>query len=137
MIARPGYRTGLGFIARIAQHRAGQHILGFRMGRHTKARHIYANHAHAIDLLRQQIERHAGSRGHAKISDDDRVIIFWLRQIMDRIANIFEKLAGDECFRIEGHIAHRTARTIEMAGEGKAIDAAGTAGKDRRNAAHA
>ena len=107
------------------------------MGRHTKAWHIYANHAHAIDLLWQQIERHAGSRGHAKISHDDRVIIFWLRQIMDRVANIFKKLAGDERFRIEGHIAHRAARTVEMAGEGQAIDATRTAGKDRRNAAHA
>ena len=107
------------------------------MGRHAKAWHIYANHAHAVDLLRQQIERYAGSCGHAKIGNDDRVIIFWLRQIMDRIANVFEKLAGDECFRIEGNIAHCAARTVEMAGEGQAIDATRTAGKDRRNAAHA
>ena len=55
---------------------------------------------------------------------------------MDRVANIFKQLTGDQRFRIEGHITHRTARAIEMAGESQPIDAASTTGKDRRHTAH-
>ena len=53
------------FQARRAQHRAGQHILGLRMGRHAEPRHVDSDDTHAVDDFRQQIERHAGRGRHA------------------------------------------------------------------------
>ena len=60
--ARRLHRPLLGFVARVLQHRAGQHVLGLGMGRHAEARHVDADDAHAVDLLRQQLQRHAATR---------------------------------------------------------------------------
>ena len=69
--ARPRHRPRLRFEPRIAQHGAGQHVLRLGMRRHAEARHVDADDAHAVDLLRQQVERHAGGRRHAQVDDDD------------------------------------------------------------------
>ena len=121
----------------IFQHRAGQHILGFRMGRHAEARHIDADDADAVDFLGQQLQRHARRGGHAKIGDDHRVVKLGIGHLEDRLADVLEQLAGDQGFGIERHIADGAARAVEMRGEGQAIDAAGRAGQDGRGAAHA
>ena len=63
-------------LARVLQHRAGQHILGFGMRRHAKTGNVDADDAHAVDLLRQQLQRHAAGRGHAQVDDDDAVVLF-------------------------------------------------------------
>ena len=39
--------------ARVGQHGPGEHVLGFRVGRHTETRDIDANDADPVDGLRQ------------------------------------------------------------------------------------
>ena len=107
------------------------------MGRHAEARHVDADDAHAVDFVRQQIERHAGRGRHAQIDDDDGVVQRRIGELEHRFADVLEQLAGDQRFGIERHVADRAPRAVEVRGEGQAIDAAGRAGQDRRGAAHA
>ena len=125
------------FLCGVAQHGARQHVLGFRVGGNAEARHIDADDAHPVDLLRQQLQRHAGSRGNAEIGDDDGVVVLGLGEVEHRLADVLEQLARHQSLGIEGHVANAAARAIEVRGEGQAIDAAGRARKDRRGAAHA
>ena len=97
------------------------------MGRHAKAWHINADNAHAIDLFRQQLQRHARSGGHAEIGDDDRVVKRRISHFKNGSADVFEQFARDQRFRIERHITNRALRTIEMGREGQAINAASRA----------
>ena len=139
--AAPAYtrrldRPLLDLFARIFQHRAGQHILGFGVGRHAEARHIDADDADAVDLFRQQSQRNARCSRHAEIGDDNGVVVFRLCELEDGLANILEQLAGDQRLRVERHIADGASRAIEMRGEGQSIDAARRAGEDRGGTPH-
>ena len=118
------------------QHRAGQDILGLRMSRDAEPRNIDANDAHAIDLFGQEPQRHARGSRHAKIDDDDRVVLVGIGKLEDRVADILEQLAGDECLRIERHIADRAFGAVEVRGEGQSVDAACRAAKDGRGSPH-
>jgi hypothetical protein len=44
------------------------------MRRHAEAGHVDADHADAVDLVGQQLERHARRGRHAQVGDDDRVV---------------------------------------------------------------
>ncbi len=134
--ARSLHGTLLGLLAGILQHGARQHVLGFRMRRHAEARYVDADDAHAVDLLRQQPKRHAGGGRDAEIDDDDGVVIVRVRELEDRLADIFEELARDERFGVERHVADGAARAVEVRREGEAVHAAGRARQDRRGAAH-
>ena len=118
------------------QHRTGQHILGFRVGGDAEPGNVDANDAHAIDLFRQEAQRHARGGRHAKIDDDDRIVLVRIGKLEDSVADILEQLAGDEGFRIERHIADRAFRAVEVRGEGQAVDAACRAAKDGRSSPH-
>ena len=122
---------------RKAQHRSSQDILGFRVRRHAEARNIYADDAHAINLLGQEPQGNPGSCRHAEIDDDDGVVFFGIGKLEDGLANVFEKLARHQCFRIERHISDRAAGAVKMRGESQSIDAAGRAGENCRRATHA
>ncbi len=130
------HRTGGDFLPRIVQHRTGQHVLGFRMGGDAEAGHVDADDAHAVDDLRQHLQRHAGSRRHAQIGDDNGVVFFRIGHFVDGVADVLEQLAGHEAFAVERHVAHRAPCTVEVGREGQAVNAAGGAGQDRGRAAH-
>ena len=130
-------RTRLGLGAGIGEHGAGQQVLGLGMGGHAKTRHVQAEDAHALDLARQQPQGHAGGGGHAKIDDHQGVDLVRIGQFKDRRLEILEQLAGDQGLGVEGDIAHRAPRPIEVAGEAEAIDAAGGATEHRGRAPHA
>ena len=134
--ARALHRAGLDLGSSGAQHRTRQHILGLGMGGNAEAGHVDADDAHTIDLFRQQVQRHAGRGRHAEVDDNDSVVIGRLRGLEHRIADVLVELATHERLGIEGHVADAAARTIEARGEGQAIDAAGGATEDRRDAAH-
>ena len=138
-LAAAGRRHGSGasFQPCIVEHRAGQNVLRLGMGRHAEARHVDADDAHAVDLLRQRPQRNAGSGGHAEIGDDDRVVKRRVGQRVHGLANILVELAGDQRFRIERHVADGALGAVEMRGEGEPVDAAGRAGKHGGGAAHA
>ena len=106
------------------------------MGGYAEPGNVDANDAHAIDVFRQEAQRHARSGRHAKIDDDDRVVLVRIGKLEDRIADILEQLAGDECLRIERHISDRAFRAVEMRGESQAVDAACRAAKDGRGSPH-
>ena len=135
--ARRGDGARFHFLARIGEHRAGQHVLGLGMGGHAETGHIDADHPHAVDLVGQQLQRHARGGGHAQIGDDDRIVERGIGQIVNRLADILEQLAGDERFGRKRHIADAAPRTVEVRSEGQAIDAAGRARQHRGRAAHA
>ena len=135
--ARGGNRALADFLGGIAQHGARQHVLGFRMGGNTEARHVDADDADAVDFLRQQLQRHARSSRNAEIGDDDGVVVFRLREVEHRLADVLEQLARHQRLGIERHITNAAARAIEVRREGQAIDAASRARKDRRGAPHA
>ena len=67
---------------------------------------VDADDAHAVDLLRQQAQRHPRSRGNAEIDDDDRVVLVRVGQLEDSVANVFEQLPGHQRFGVERHISH-------------------------------
>jgi hypothetical protein len=129
-------RAVLGFRAGIFQHCPGQHVLGFGMGRHAETRHVDANDAHAVDLLREQIERHAGGSRHAQIDHHHGVVIGGFGGLENRVADILEKLAFDERFRIERHVADGAAGAVKMRREGQPINAAGGARENGGDALH-
>ena len=131
------HRAGFGLAAGIFQHRAGQHVLGLGMRGHAETGHVDADDAHAVDLFRQDLQRHAAGGRHAQIDDHDRVVERRIGLLVDRFADVLEQLAGDQALAVEGHVADAAARAVEMRGEGQAIDAAGRARQDRRGAAHA
>ncbi len=133
---RTQHRTGLGFQARVTQHRAGQHILRLRVSRHAEAGNVDANDADAVDDFRQPIQRHARSGRDAQIDHDDRVVVRRLRGFVHRVADVLVKLPAHQRFRVERHIADRPLRAIEVRGERQAVNATGGTGQDRRRAAH-
>ncbi len=137
LLAGAGDGALLGLGAGVFEHRAGQHVLGLGVGRHAEARHVDADDAHAVDLLRQAVQRHAGRGGDAQVDDHNRVVVRWLCGFIHRVADVLEQLALDQCFRVERHVPHGAACAIEVRGEGEAIHAAGGAAQDRRRAAHA
>ncbi len=98
------HRPALGFEAREIQHRAGKHILRLGVGRHAKPRHVDADDADAVDLLRQQAQGNAGSRRHTEIDDDDGIIFVGVRELECGFAYVLEQLAGDQRFGIERYI---------------------------------
>ena len=136
-VARRRHRAGLGLAAGIAQHRAGQHVLGLGMRGHAETGHVDADDAHAVDLLGQQLQRHAAGRGHAQVDDDDAVVQGRVGLLVHRLADVLEQLAGDQRFAVEGHVADAAPRAVEMRGEGQPVDAAGAAAQDGVRAAHA
>jgi len=69
------HRARLDLGAGVGQHGAGEHVLGLGMSRHAEARHVDADDAHAVDLLRQQPQRHAADAvGTQRFDHHDRVI---------------------------------------------------------------
>ena len=135
--ARRLHRALLRLAAGEVQHRAGEHVLGFRVGRHAEARHVDADDPHAVDLLGQEPQRHAGGGRHAQVDDDDRVVAVGIGERDDSLADVLEQLAGDQRLGIERHVADRPLRAVEVRGEGEAVDAAGRAAEHARGAAHA
>ncbi len=135
--ARPGHGPLFGFEPSEAQHRAGQHVLGFRMGRHAEARHVDPDHAHAVDLLGQAIQRHARRGRHAQVDDDNRIQIGRLGQRIDGVANVFVELAAHQRLGVERHITDGPTRSIEMRRERQPVNAACRPTQDRRDPAHA
>ena len=133
-----GRRDGAGhhLLAGVGQHRTGEHVLGLGVRRDAEPRHVDADDAHAVDRLRKQPQRHAGCRRHAEIRHDDRVVMLGIGELVDRLADVLEQLAGDQRLGVERHVAHRTARTVEVRGECQAVDAAGRARQHRRGALH-
>ena len=136
-LARCGHRAGHDFMAGVTQHGAGQHVLGFGMRGHAKTGHVDADHAHAVDGRRQQLQRHTAGGGHAQVDDDDGVEFGRVSLRMHGFADVFKQLAGDQRLGVEGHVAHAAASAVKMRGEGQAVDAAGRAGKDSGGAPHA
>ncbi len=120
----------------IGQHGSGKDVLGFRMGRDAEAGDVDADDPDAVDLLRQQAERHAGCRRDAQVDDDDGVVERGVGQLEDGLADVLEQLAGDQQFRVERHVADGPLRPVEMRREGQAVDAARRAGQDGRGAPH-
>ena len=106
------------------------------MGRDAEAGNVDADDANAVDRLGKQAKRHAGGAGDAKVGDDDRVVEGGIGEVVDRLADVLEQLAGDQRFRIERHVADGAPGPIEVRGEGQAIDAAGRAREHCRRAAH-
>ena len=125
-----------GFLAGIVQHGASQHIFGLGMGGHTKPWHIDANDANTVDFFGQQLKRHTTGGGHTQVDDDDAVKLLRVRLSVNRLTNVLEQFAGHQGFGIEGHIAHGSASTIEMRGEGETVHAAGRAAQDGGGATH-
>jgi hypothetical protein len=99
------HRALLGLAAGVLEHGAGEHVLGLGMGRHAEARHVDADDAHAVDLLRQQPQRHAGGGGHAEVGDDDGVVLGRVGELVHGLAHVLEQLAGDQRLGVEGHVA--------------------------------
>ncbi len=141
LVARAGarrlHRAQLGLRARVLEHRARQHVLRLGVRRHAEARHVDADDANAVDLLRQEPQRHAGGGRHAEIGDDDGVVVLRVGKLEHRLADVLEQLAGDERLGVERHVADGAARAVEVRGEGEAVDAARGARQDRRGAPHA
>ena len=123
--ARRRHRAGLGLATGEPEHGAGQHVLGLGMRGHAKARHVDADDAHAVDVLGQQLQRHAAGRGHAQVDDDHRVVQRRVSLLEDGFADVLEQLARDQALAVERHVAHGAARTVEVGGEGQAVHAAG------------
>jgi hypothetical protein len=136
-VARRLNRSCQHFATGVLEHRASQHILGFGVGRHTEAGHVDADDAYAVDLLGQDLQRHAAGRRHAQVDDDDGVVLRRVGLLVDSLADVLEQFAGDQRFGVERHIADAALRAVEMRGEGQAVDTAGRTRQDRRSAAHA
>ncbi len=107
------------------------------MRRHAEAGHVDADDAHAVDLLRQQIQRYAGRRGHAQIDHHHGVVIRRLRRLEHRVADVLVQLPAHQRLGVERHVADGSLGAVEMRGEGQPVHAAGRATQDRRHAAHA
>ena len=135
--ARTRDRAGLGFVARVAQHRAGEDVLRLGVRRHAETGHVDADDAHAVDFLGQQVERHAGSGRHAQVDDDDRVVLGRVGELVDGVTDVLEQLAGDQRLRVERDVADAALGAVEVRGEGKTVNAAGRARQDGRRTAHA
>ena len=118
-------RTLLGFSTGISEHRAGQHVLRLGMSRHAEARHIDADDAHAVDLLRQQLQRHSGRCRYTQIRDHDGIVQCGIGHLEHSVANVFEQLARNERFRIERDVANGATRAVEVRGECQPVHAAG------------
>ena len=74
-LRRARHRALLGLGPGVAQHGAGQHVLRLGMGRHAETRHVDADHPHAVDLLGQPVQRHAGRGRHAQVDHHDGVVV--------------------------------------------------------------
>ena len=131
------HRTTLGLGPGVPEHRPGQHIFGLGMGGHAEPRHVYADDTHPVDLFWQQIERDAGRGRHTQIDHHDGIVLLRIGELEDRLADVLEQLPGDQGLGVEGHIADRAARSVEVRRERQAIDAAGRAAQHRRRAPHA
>jgi hypothetical protein len=84
------------------------------VGGHAEARHVDADDAHAVDLARQQLQRHAAGGGHAQVDDDDGVVLRWVGLGVHRLADVLEQLAGDQGLAVERHVADAAARAVEV-----------------------
>ncbi len=105
-----GDRPRLDLGAGVVQHGAGQHVLGLGMGRHAEARHVDADDPHAVDLLGQHLQRHAGSSRHAEVRHHHRVVALRVGDLLDRLADVLVELARNQRFGIEGHVPDPTDR---------------------------
>ncbi len=129
--------TLLGFEPGEMQHRARQHVLGFRVCRHAETGDVDPDDAHPVDFLRQEPQRNARRCRDAEVHDDDGVVFVRVGELEDRVPDILEELARDERLRIERHITDRALRPVKVRGEGQAVDATGRAAEDARGPAHA
>ena len=135
--ARRSDRTEFRFRSGVLEHRAGQHVLGLGVRRHAESRHVDADDAHAVDLLWEQLERYAAGGRHAEVRDHDGVVVRRVGELVHRLADILEQLAGDQSLGVEGDVSHGASRPVEMRGEGQAVHAAGRSAEDGRGAPHA
>ena len=94
-----GFKTGgachgssLDLFACIAQHGAGEHVLGFRMSGYAKAGDINTNDAHTVNLVGEQIQRHARCSRHAEVDYHHCVVFIGVGQFVDRFADILKQL---------------------------------------------
>jgi hypothetical protein len=122
-----GARHGalLRLTARVGEHRAGEDILGLGVRRHAEARHIDTDDAHTVDLFRQQVQGHTGGGRHAEVDQHDGVVLVRIGELVGRLAQVLEQLAGHQGLGIEGHVADGALGAVEVRGEGQAVDAAG------------
>ena len=134
--ARRLHRALHGLGARVLEHGARQHVLRFRMRRHAESGHVDADDAHAVDLLRQQLQGHPGGGRHAQVDDDDGVVERRVGELVYRFADVLEQLAGHQRFGIEGHVADGAPRAVEMRREGQSVHAACRTRQHGRRAAH-
>ena len=88
------HRASQCFSAGVLQHRASQHVFGFRMSRHTKTGHVDADDANAVNFFGQDLQWHAAGGGHAQIDDDNGVVQRGVSLLEDCFANVFKQLAG-------------------------------------------
>ena len=95
------------------------------MGRHAKARDVNANDAHPVNLVGEQIQRHARCGRHAEVDHHHRVVFVGVSQFVDGFADVLKQLASDQRLGVEGHIAHRALGTVEVRCKGQAVNAAG------------
>ena len=120
-----GYGSCLDLVSRIAEHGAGEHVLGLCVGRHAKTGDINTNDAYPVNLVGEQVQRHAGCCWYAEVNYHHRVVFVGVGQFVDRFADILKQLACDQRLRVEGHIAYGALGTVEVRGKGQAVNAAG------------
>jgi hypothetical protein len=72
------------------------------VGRDAEARHVDADDADAVDLLGQQLQRHAGGGRDAEVGHDDGVVELGVGELEDGLADVLEQLAGDQRLGVEG-----------------------------------
>jgi len=86
------------FLPGVGEHGSGQNVLGFRVRWHSEARHVNADDAHAVDLVRQHLQRNAGRGRDTEVCNDDGVEFLRIRHLVDGLDDVFEQFAGDQCF---------------------------------------
>ena len=118
---RAGNGPGQDFLTGIVQHRARKNILGLRMRRHAESRNIDTDHSNPVDLLRQELKRHARCSRDAQVRHDDRIQPVRVRGFEHRITNVFKQLTRHQGFRIEWHISNGPPCTIKMRDEGQPV----------------
>jgi hypothetical protein len=72
------------------------------VGRDPETRHVDANDADAVDLLRQELERHTGGGRHAEVDDDDCVVEGGVGELEHRLADVLEQLAVTSVSELNG-----------------------------------
>ncbi len=97
---------------------------------------VDADDTDAVDFLWKEAQRHARRGRHAQVGDHDHVVKLGICELVDRLADILEKLAGNKGFGIEGNVSDGALRAVKMRGESQAVNAARGSRKHRGGAAH-